>query len=78
MKDYMTTEVTEVTRKYFMPGESSGADVGKMWTHAEQAYREANKLHMNDTLPDDALWFEPHDEGIVIAFKVSVEVERGD
>lgn len=78
MKDYTTTEVTKVTRKYFMEGASCGADVGKMWTHAEHAYRESHKLHMNDMIPDDALWFEPHDEGIVIAFEVSGEVKRGD
>jgi len=75
VKDYGITREIVVTVKYFMEGESCGADVGKMWTHAEQAYRKSRDLEDDARIPDDALFFLPHDEGIVIAFR---EVQRGD
>lgn len=68
MKDYKIERETVTTVKYLMEGESYGADVGKMWTHAEQAWKKSRGLRDDASIPDDALFFLPHDEGIVIAF----------
>lgn len=78
MKDYEVTEETIRIVRHKMDGTSSGADVGKMWAHVKHAFNEARGQASNAPIGDSDLYFEPHDEKIVIAFEVSREVTRGE
>lgn len=44
-------------------------EVGKAWRTADRAYRSTHGLQDNDSVPDNAIAFFPHDDEIVISFE---------
>lgn len=79
MNDYrVEREAVEIFR-YTMPAKTTPdgrtrvnwTDVDKMWHHAAIAYRKAKGLPDGASIPDNAIWYEAHDEAVVIAFELS-------
>lgn len=46
-------------------------DISKLWAVVAREYRVAKGLPPGAAIPDEAIWFEPHEEEIVLGFEVS-------
>lgn len=72
MADYTSETVTRTIHRWIVPAaEPWGAasdEIGKAWTAAQVAYREAHKIPVGTALPADVLRFHVRDEEIVIEF----------
>lgn len=72
MADYTSETVVHVIHRWIVPAaEPWGAaseEIGKAWTAAQVAYREAHGIPVGKALPGDALRFHVRDEAVVIEF----------
>jgi hypothetical protein len=74
MATYTTRTIASTRSEWIVPAAepwgAAGAEVGKAWAAAEQAYWKARDLPAVGSLPDDALRFHVRDGEIVISFTV--------
>ncbi|WP_020116782.1 hypothetical protein [Streptomyces canus] len=72
MAEYTSETVTRTIRRWIIPAaEPWGAtseEIGKAWTAAQVAYREAHGIPVGEALSGGALRFHVRDEEIVIEF----------
>lgn len=73
MADFTSETITRTIRRWIVPAaEPWGAtseEIGKAWTAAQVAYREAYGVPVGKALPGDALRFHVRDDAVVIEFQ---------
>lgn len=77
MPAFSSRIITSARREWIIPAAepwgAAAAEVGKAWSAADQAYREAHGLSADVPLADDALRFRVTDGEIVISFTTEEE-----
>lgn len=76
MAEFSSETVTRTIRRWVVPASepwgAAAAEIGKAWSVAELAYREAHGLDREQPLHDDALRFHVRDEAVVIEFQTDM------
>jgi hypothetical protein len=68
---YDTVVKSEKVYQWRVPYPAKHTDVHEAWMVAESSYRAVYKVKPEDWLPDDALWFVPDANYVIIQFTAS-------
>lgn len=77
MSSYTQRTITTVRTEFCVPAPppfgANSAEMGKAWTAADRAYRQANSLPAEVSLPDNAITFRPGDDEVILSFETRSE-----